>query len=92
MPDEHGRDLNDLAEFWTTEFAVTRGVTARGFAYGDFRDRYGQECSIQESSLATEPAIWLGVDPCRMHLTVDQARGLAAMLTKFADTHELFDD
>lgn len=26
----------------------------------DFTDRYGRECSLQESSLATEYAIWFG--------------------------------
>ena len=36
--------------------------TARGFYIGYFTDRYGQECSIQESSLATENCIWLGVN------------------------------
>jgi len=36
--------------------------TNRGFATGKFIDRYNQECSIQKSSLATEKAIWLGVD------------------------------
>ena len=34
--------------------------TARGFQRGDFADLYGHECSIQESSLATDSAIWLG--------------------------------
>jgi len=34
--------------------------TERGFARLDFLDRYGDPCSIQESSLATEPAIWFG--------------------------------
>lgn len=34
--------------------------TARGFAQIDFKDHYGTECSLQESSLATEHAIWLG--------------------------------
>ena len=36
--------------------------TARGFSYIQFIDRYGAQCSIQKSSLATEDAIWLGVD------------------------------
>lgn len=37
-------------------------VTQRGFTKAVFTDRYGVECSIQESSLATEGAIWLGVE------------------------------
>lgn len=36
--------------------------TNRGFDYGKFTDRYGEKCSIQKSSLATEDAIWLGID------------------------------
>lgn len=36
--------------------------TARGFTHADFTDLYGAVCSIQDSSLATDDAIWLGVD------------------------------
>ncbi len=36
--------------------------TERGFALGLFTDLYGTKCSIQKSSLATDDAIWLGVD------------------------------
>lgn len=36
--------------------------TARGFPYLEFKDRYDTLCNIQESSLATEAAIWFGVD------------------------------
>jgi hypothetical protein len=39
--------------------------TARGFSCLTFADRNGEACSLQESSLATEPAIWLGVDDAR---------------------------
>jgi hypothetical protein len=35
--------------------------TARGFELIEFEDRYGLPCSLQESSLATEAAIWFGV-------------------------------
>ena len=37
-------------------------LTSRGFARNDFTDLYGESCSIQESSLATRAAIWLGAD------------------------------
>ena len=37
-------------------------TTSRGFARAEFIDMYGEKCSIQKSSLATEDAIWLGVD------------------------------
>jgi hypothetical protein len=36
--------------------------TQRGFDIAKFTDRYGMECSLQKSSLATEAAIWFGVD------------------------------
>lgn len=34
----------------------------RGFYVGEFKDAANTPCSIQESSLGTEAAIWLGVD------------------------------
>ena len=34
----------------------------RGFRGLNFKDYYGHSCSIQDSSLATEDAIWLGLD------------------------------
>jgi hypothetical protein len=36
--------------------------TARGFDITKFSDRYGNECSLQKSSIATEDCIWFGVD------------------------------
>lgn len=36
--------------------------TQRGFAGIEFNDRYEAKCLIQKSSLATEDAIWFGVD------------------------------
>ena len=38
------------------------GHTNRGFAIFEFEDRYGVKCSLQESSLATEGAVWFGPD------------------------------
>lgn len=70
--------------------------TSRGFLRADFFDRYGSECSLQGSSLASEHAIWLGVDKpfdgepnTRMHLTQEQVRDLLPLLQHFADTGEL---
>lgn len=37
-------------------------TTGRGFTIGRFMDHCGKKCSIQKSSLATEDAIWLGID------------------------------
>jgi hypothetical protein len=67
------------------------GKTARGFRLIEFRDLYDVPCSIQESSLATQPALWVGVDDHgtergnRMHLDREQARWLADLLRRFAD-------
>ncbi len=75
--------------------------TERGFEICEFEDRYGQKCSLQKSSLATEDAIWLGVSNTgphmgssanqdvehgRMHLTKAQVKKLIPHLVKFAET------
>lgn len=36
--------------------------TSRGFMRGEFIDFYGAQCSIQESSLADDNAIWIGIN------------------------------
>lgn len=41
---------------------LKRSKTKRGFAHVEFSDLYDQECSLQDSSLATRPALWFGVD------------------------------
>jgi hypothetical protein len=73
----------------------------RGFQKGKFKDRYGADCSIQESSLATEACIWLGCDHetihgktgercgARMHLTQAMVSELIPLLQHFVDTGEL---
>ena len=51
-----------------TETTLEKGETPRGFGIIKFVDRYEQSCSLQDSSLATEPAIWLGVDNTGPHI------------------------
>ena len=45
---------------------ISTSRTARGFAYGKFTDKYGQECSIQKSSRMSDgpndECIWFGVN------------------------------
>lgn len=36
--------------------------TNRGFELVEFKDLYDKRCSLQQSSLATDAAIWLGCD------------------------------
>ena len=75
---------------------ITAG--AGGFKYGEFTDRYGIECRIQESTLAEEACVWLGrvhepLDPttnqpfgAMMHLTQDMAKELIPLLETFVET------
>ena len=45
--------------------------TDRGFSIYEFTDRYGAKCSLQKSSLATEDAIWFGVDDANPQIMSD---------------------
>lgn len=47
----------------------------RGFLFGEFIDRCGDKCSIQESSLATEDAIWFGIDSPKLTVFEDENMG-----------------
>lgn len=51
----------------TTSQFFTRDKTERGFGKYLFTDRYKMACSLQESSLATEHAIWLGAEAIEVH-------------------------
>jgi len=48
--------------------------TDRGFDIITFTDRYDHGCSLQKSSLATEDAIWLGVDDPEPKVMSSQAQ------------------
>lgn len=50
--------------------------TSRGFAIAHFDDLYGAKCSIQKSSLATDDAIWLGVDDANPKILASQAKSV----------------
>ena len=50
--------------------------TERGFAISNFIDRYGSKCSLQKSSLATEDAIWFGVDDADPQIMAYDAKRL----------------
>ena len=76
--------------------------TKRGLLQGEFEDRNGRKCSIQESSLQTEQCLWLGVDVdengqpltnVRMHLTRKMAHDLFNFLRHFSRVGSLgYDD
>lgn len=70
--------------------------TDRGFLRADFKDANGKDASIQESSVATESMLWLGLNTepgstnpgrgsGRMHLNEQLIRELAALMICYAD-------
>jgi len=75
-------------------FKIKKHTTERGFSRDEFADLYGQKCSLQDSSLATQAAIWLGVDVDlegkevnnRMHLSQNMVRQLLPILQRFVET------
>lgn len=72
------------------------GKTERGFQLIEFKDRYNQDCSLQQSSLAdAEPpgssAIWFGTDESRMHLNYDLLIDLMPLLQNWLN-HGSFED
>lgn len=74
-----------------TETIPARSVTGRGFTiYDAFRDHYGADIRLQESSLATERCIWIFSnkhgfpdEPASPHLTVEQAERVRDALDQF---------
>jgi hypothetical protein len=63
--------------------------TNRGFVCANFRDAYGEPSSLQESSAALVPHIWLGRDQMRMHLNQEQVAELLPLLHTFVETGKL---
>lgn len=49
--------------------------TQRGFRIGEFKDRYDEGCSIQESSImAEEGHIWFGIDDPKPQIMASDAK------------------
>lgn len=53
------------------DFTIRRNH--RGFRLADFTEYNGHECSIQESSSANEPLLWLGIDDPRPMILAREA-------------------
>lgn len=69
--------------------------TNRGFAiYTEFKDLYGKNCRVQESSLATKRAVWIqnevvthmGESLGNAHLSVAMARRVIKALQAFVES------
>jgi hypothetical protein len=85
-----------------TEMLGATEATSRGFEIVTFRDRYGNDCSLQQSSLAEydspgTSAVWLGCDKerysrpgellsPRMHLDRVMVAALIGHLQRWLDT------
>lgn len=54
---------------------MEKRYTERGFGKIEFKDLYGTECSLQNSSLATDDAIWLGCDDTQLVVFEDENMG-----------------
>ena len=62
--------------------------TERGFEIISFKDCYENDCSLQQSSLADydtpgTSAVWLGIGLNRMHLDLEQVKGLVIVLSRW---------
>lgn len=64
------------------KLSVKMSKTPRGFKIGTFKDLYGIECSIQESSLASEAAIWLGVNKANPQIMASVAKRIGIPCTE----------
>ena len=54
---------------------MKKEYTNRGFSRYNFKDQYGFECSLQKSSLATDDAIWLGVNDPNLVVFEGESKG-----------------
>jgi hypothetical protein len=54
---------------------MKKGKTQRGFDFCEFKDRNGNECSIQMSSIATENCIWFGIDEPKLTVFENEDMG-----------------
>jgi hypothetical protein len=62
---EEIKEVIDGDDYTLTKTHLTtlkKDTTSRGFGLWTFKDKYGAECSLQDSSLANESAIWFGID------------------------------
>ena len=60
-------------EYIAFPLEIKMDKTNRGFAVGEFVDKYGVKCSVQKSSLASEDTIWLGCDDANPKCSVQKS-------------------
>ena len=64
-------------------------LTENGLKIFGFEDTYKRNCSIQESSFASEPRIWFGMGKDPMHLDIEKVEEILPILSKFVETGSL---
>ncbi len=64
---ENGYEITDLS-------SIEKKKTERGFQYYQFADRNGHKCSLQLSSLATESAVWFGIDDAEPQIMASKTK------------------
>lgn len=62
--------------------------TQRGFDITKFTDRYGAQCSLQKSSIATEDCIWLGIDNPKLTVFENKNKG-RYIITEMPDNFDV---
>ena len=55
---------------------MKKSKTSRGFNVTEFTDCYDAKCSIKNSSLATEDAIWFGINKAQPMIMASKAKKL----------------
>lgn len=84
-------EAESLVGVASTDLFGVDGATGRGFPYVEFRDEYGEKCSIQISSRAVfenedgtvdDPLgwIWLGIDDAKPQIMKSKAKALGMEL------------
>lgn len=53
---------------------MEKSKTTRGFDIIKFKDWYGENCSVQKSSLFEEDCIWLGINDANPQIMASQAK------------------
>lgn len=110
LPGQERNPINLLQEQFELQMKhpvskLTVVETSRGFTRVAFKDHYDRDCTLQESSLASQPAVWLGVEAdqikrdmaahpgsdlrSRMHLSEEGVVNLLPYLLKFLAEGEL---
>lgn len=110
LPGQERNPINLLQEQFESQLKhpvrkLAAVETSRGFTRVSFKDHYDRDCTLQESSMVSQPAVWLGVEAdqilrdmaahpgseprSRMHLSEEGVVNLLPHLLKFLAEGEI---